>query len=455
MDSTANNFNPLATVDDGSCTFDSDVYGCMDSTATNFNPLATVDDGSCTFDSDVYGCMDSTATNFNPSATIDNGNCVYTEYIYGCIDSTASNYNSSANIDDGSCEYDTDVWGCTDVNATNYNSSANHDDGHCEYNLIVLGCTDSQALNYNPVANQNDGSCEYDSSIIAGCTDPYALNYNEFASQDNGSCIYIVVTDDIEGCLDTLADNYNPVATINNESCLYGETDIPGCTSPMALNYNPNATIEDESCVFAYPVDIIEGDLPPEVTVIVDTLGSLAHEDCGFDFSTAIDSISVSSITLLSNNQFEVDWNIWQNGINTIITNVYTSDANGGVVLYLSIICNSGTTKSGDIQAITVSSAINLTTTEIDSYNFSNMNAKVFPVPTNSIITLSFESIDAEIYQTNIYSIDGRKVFSEIIQSNIGINSFELDCSQLKKGIYFLNLNKNGQILYSTKIIKN
>ena len=52
MDSTANNFNADATVDDGSCTYDVvvDVLGCMDSTANNFNADATVDDGSCTFD---------------------------------------------------------------------------------------------------------------------------------------------------------------------------------------------------------------------------------------------------------------------------------------------------------------------------------------------------------------------------------------------------------------------
>lgn len=26
-----------------------DIYGCMDSTATNYNPDATIDDGSCSF----------------------------------------------------------------------------------------------------------------------------------------------------------------------------------------------------------------------------------------------------------------------------------------------------------------------------------------------------------------------------------------------------------------------
>lgn len=38
-----------------------DVYGCTDPTATNYNPLATIDDGSCKFDSggdDSFRCLD-------------------------------------------------------------------------------------------------------------------------------------------------------------------------------------------------------------------------------------------------------------------------------------------------------------------------------------------------------------------------------------------------------------
>ena len=33
------------------------IQGCTDSTATNYDPLATVDDSSCTYC--VYGCTDS------------------------------------------------------------------------------------------------------------------------------------------------------------------------------------------------------------------------------------------------------------------------------------------------------------------------------------------------------------------------------------------------------------
>jgi len=51
------------------------VYGCIDSTANNYDPNATQDDGSCTYD--VYGCTDSTATNYDASANLDDGTCTY------------------------------------------------------------------------------------------------------------------------------------------------------------------------------------------------------------------------------------------------------------------------------------------------------------------------------------------------------------------------------------------
>ncbi len=93
MDSTADNYDSLATIDDGSCLY----YGCTDSAAENYDPDANFDDGTCI----IYGCMDSTADNYLPSATVDTGGCLY----FGCTDSAAENFDPAANVDDGSCTY--------------------------------------------------------------------------------------------------------------------------------------------------------------------------------------------------------------------------------------------------------------------------------------------------------------------------------------------------------------
>ena len=108
---------------------------------------------------DVYGCTDSSASNYNPNATINNGTCVYD--VLGCMDKEAKNYNENATKDDNSCEYY--VLGCTDSNANNYNKDANKDDGSCKYD--IKGCMDSSAENYNKNATVDDGSCSYPSEI--------------------------------------------------------------------------------------------------------------------------------------------------------------------------------------------------------------------------------------------------------------------------------------------------
>jgi len=108
------------------------IYGCTDPAANNYNPNATVNDGSC--DYSIYGCTDPIATNYNPNATKDNGTC---SYIYGCTDPAASNYNPNATVDNGSCDYS--IYGCTNSYAANYNPNATKDDGSCKYGFQFNG----------------------------------------------------------------------------------------------------------------------------------------------------------------------------------------------------------------------------------------------------------------------------------------------------------------------------
>jgi hypothetical protein len=53
----------------------------------------------------ISGCMDNTALNFDPTATVEDGSCTYTAIIYGCMDTIAINYNTTATSDDGSCTF--------------------------------------------------------------------------------------------------------------------------------------------------------------------------------------------------------------------------------------------------------------------------------------------------------------------------------------------------------------
>ena len=107
------------------------IYGCTDSTASNFNPIATIDDTTCITCN--YGCMDSLAINYDSLATCQDTSCVFPQ-IYGCTDSTACNFNFLANIDDSSCGY---TFGCIDTLAFNYDSLSTCDDSSCIYEYNV------------------------------------------------------------------------------------------------------------------------------------------------------------------------------------------------------------------------------------------------------------------------------------------------------------------------------
>ena len=74
-------------------------WGCTDTTSLNYNPQATLDNGSCRFP--VYGCTDPTAYNHNPGASVDDGSCGW----LGCTDPSAINFDPKATVNNGACHY--------------------------------------------------------------------------------------------------------------------------------------------------------------------------------------------------------------------------------------------------------------------------------------------------------------------------------------------------------------
>jgi len=281
-DPTAFNYDPTATVDDGSCV--PYTFGCTNPEAVNYNAEANQDDGSCI----IEGCMNPVATNYNPEANSDDGSCI----IEGCTDPTAYNYNPEANLDDNSCINEEE--GCTDPEAYNYNPNANTEDGSCDYTSLVIIMHENMPggnhhfwaiLNDLPTVSylqwfMDDGTVYtavdepihfYEengsytvmlkvftvsavyiatktivvSDLSEGCTDPQALNYDADAEVDNGTCIDIV-----EGCTDPLALNYNQLANVDDGSCIAG---VPGCMDETAINFDESANVEDGSC--EYTVD--------------------------------------------------------------------------------------------------------------------------------------------------------------------------------------------------------
>ena len=68
------------------------IHGCMNINADNYDPEATLDDGTCA--GPFFGCTDPDADNYDSTMIYDNGTC-YGEH-YGCTIESAPNYDQNS-----------------------------------------------------------------------------------------------------------------------------------------------------------------------------------------------------------------------------------------------------------------------------------------------------------------------------------------------------------------------
>ncbi len=430
MDDTAFNYiqptgDPLVDVntDDGSCI--PVVEGCMNPLAFNYDPNANVDDGSCV--PVVVGCMDPTAFNYDPTANTP-GTCV--PVILGCMDATAFNYNPLANTDDGSCV--PIIYGCTDPSSFNYDSTANTDDGSCI--PVVLGCTDPTSFNFDPAANTDDGSCI---AVVYGCTDPTSFNYDPLANTDNGSCEPFIY-----GCMDSLSFNYDPLANTDNGSCvpfIYGCMDpnsfnydpqantnqvsatdlsnpcIPivyGCMDSTAVNYDPEANVDNGSCITA-----IVGCTDPNAYNYDPNANVSDSTACFYDAGC----ITGPGNPYWLNDQcyawvIDVDQYCCDNDWDPICQEMYNY-------------CENGWPDGMDIW----------------QYSRAASMIMVYPNPVTNMLNIATGGLENVKY--SLYDFSGKLIIE-------GESDGSIDLSRYSSGVYFLNIDYNGNT-YNKKIIKD
>ncbi len=328
------------------------IIGCDDPQACNYNlevncPDFNLCDYSC------QGCTDENAQNFDPDATMDDGSCCLHQYtlttsapMYWLLGPQTSNGASQYGetetgssiicFSDGCYSlYISPFYGGTGIyELRDENNEIISQDvlGFNDYSIvtfennIIEGCYNPQACNYNPFTTcVNESLCDYS---CHGCTDPQAENYFEDATYDNESCCYdtfyqveffgegswyainpsdntligyktntilqgfcsddacfafygsssnnlpinyiiyypdgtvlmqgtsdeygdvheIFSNEDILGCTVPNACNYNPSASCG--SLFLCDFSCLGCTDSAALNYDPNVSQDDGSCCY-------------------------------------------------------------------------------------------------------------------------------------------------------------------------------------------------------------
>jgi hypothetical protein len=152
----------------------------------------------------ILGCMDTTACNYNSLATCDDGSCILPD---GCTDPLACNYDASATCDDGSCLTDfSATLGCMDSTACNYDASATCDDGSCYNNLISSISQNGETLSAvtTPIGFNADW---YNIQIEGGTTRIWLMQENTVSFTPTFECSYFIVVSN-DGCIDTSETYY-------------------------------------------------------------------------------------------------------------------------------------------------------------------------------------------------------------------------------------------------------
>jgi len=262
------NYLSYALIDDGSCILPIEFYNCNNSCIND-----TDNDGICD-ELEIPGCTEWGYNNYNEVATDNDGSCTvsweddYTNLslssnaIIDSIETDYTNYitNSTATIDSLQAAYDQldglsiSIDLLLGWNIIGYTNSYEQDAEEALFAIedLIEVFKDNNAdvympeYGFNGIGNLVPGqgyqikvseaynSFSFENTPIFGCTYENSINYNPIALIDDGTCITIVF-----GCTDTWSENYNPYATINDGSCFYYICYDPFCGNTLPISFDP------------------------------------------------------------------------------------------------------------------------------------------------------------------------------------------------------------------------
>lgn len=203
---------------------------------------------SYTFDpvAAIMGCTDPAAINYNPCATIDDGSCIYPALNDECVDAIEVPVNT-----DGTC---TMTASATNIGATYsasagppditcYAAETNPNDIWFKFAVPASGnvyVTLGPSTDFGfMLAEYFVGSCGALTPGPISCGFPVDLTATGLTAGDTiymrvwddfplfgGTTAEICVQDPVAGCTDPCATNYDPLAIVDDGSCISSTTDI-------------------------------------------------------------------------------------------------------------------------------------------------------------------------------------------------------------------------------------
>ena len=279
-----------------------DVPGCMDSTADNYDADATVDDGSC---GNLEGAWNLTGMCVGSGIAT----CEWWSYSApgdrGCLEDDLYVFNGDGSFQNvqGSQTW-LETWqgaaeGCgAPVAPHDGSNAATYTFANGEITLNGLGAY----LGLSKVYNGGELTTP-DNAASSITYQLHSVNNSSLAVDIHvgGGWWRFNFARATDGCTDSTADNYVSYVTVDNGSCAY----TPGCTDSNAVNYDSSAQTDDGSCLFAvtFQVDMANYDLPAGATVFTNGTYNGWCGDCNAMSDSDADGIWTGTFNLPAGDQ--------------------------------------------------------------------------------------------------------------------------------------------------------
>ena len=437
-----NRANYSAINDRGYLNCNTVVYGCTDPNAINYNPLATVDDGSCSYcvttlpySEDFNNGIGSwtntgSAGNWilNSAGTPSNntgpasGNSGSGNYMY--IESSSPNYPSVgpftltsecfdlSNSTNPSLSFYYNMYGAAigtlNVYANSsliWSLSGNQGQG---WNLVQIPLTSVGNTLIIEFEGTTGSSWTSDIAIddiniigiqqVNGCTDPNAINYNPNATVDDGSCIYPIVV--------SVTGNNLSCNGANDGSCSVA---VSGGQTPYTYLWNTGQTTSSINNLSAGTYTV----------TVTDDSGQTQTTSYTITEPSAITIIySVTNVSFAGGNDGAINitpsggvtpylyyWNTnptqTTQSINNLIAGTYTVwvvDANGCIGTVLITINENISTTCGAITGVNLTDVIH----DRATFNWDNMNSSICDVDQ---IRIRYREVGTNSYSTKTMGV--------------------------------------------------
>nr|WP_246206122.1 T9SS type A sorting domain-containing protein [Fulvivirga aurantia] len=86
------------------------------------------------------------------------------------------------------------------------------------------------------------------------------------------------------------------------------------------------------------------------------------------------------------------------------------------------------------------------------SSNFEVLN--VYPVPTKTNLNVRLNNDNSDPLNVKLIDQFGKVQRDQLIRTNLGTNTFEVDCSSLRNGVYILSLNSKGRSINKKILVR-